>query len=107
MRMQFYCSKRNPDNYHRQQETRKHRNTPAVLSREERIPPGADPKDLILKQKIEAAIKKAADNEKLVHEIECKVMDYEVLCAIARDLKRPDEKKRCYKELIAYLNNIL
>lgn len=105
MRMQFYANLRNSVDYS-QSAKKKITGSSGAVPKSVGTVGYSDPKDLIIKQKVEAALKNTGD-EKIAQEIDKKVYEYLVFRAMCRDMKCPEQEKTQYKMLIQYLNQFL
>lgn len=106
MRMQFYANLRNAVDYS-QSTKKKITGSSGAVPKSVGTVGYSDPRDLIIKQKVEAALKKNAGDEKIAKEIDKKVYEYLVFRAMCRDMKCPEQEKTQYKMLIQYLNQFL
>ena len=105
MRMQFYANLRNTVDYS-QSVKKKITGSSGTIPKSVGTVGYSDPRDLIIRQKVEAALKNTGD-EKIAQEIDKKVYEYLVFRAMCRDMKCPEQEKTQYKMLIQYLNQFL
>lgn len=105
MRMQFYANLRNSVDYS-QSAKKKITGSSGAVPKSVGTVGYSDPRDLIIKQKVEAALKNTGD-EKIAQEIDKKVYEYLVFRAMCRDMKCPEQEKTQYKMLIQYLNQFI
>ena len=105
MRMQFYANLRNSVDYS-QSAKKKITGSSGAVPKSVGTVGYSDPRDLLIKQKVEAALKDTGD-EKIAQEIDKKVYEYLVFRAMCRDMKCPEQEKTQYKMLIQYLNQFL